>query len=92
MMESAAGKGADRSGRKESWGAILRARLVRAVVLWPRAVMRGRRGEEDAADADPGVEEREAATVSSRAAGRKSARMSMAGCWRAAAERRGRGN
>lgn len=36
MMLSAAGKGAVRLGRKESWGAILRARFVRAVVLWPR--------------------------------------------------------
>lgn len=36
MMESAAGNSVVREGRKESWGEILRARLVRAVVLWPR--------------------------------------------------------
>lgn len=41
MMLSAAGKGVVRLGRKESWGAILRARFVRAVVLWPRWRRRG---------------------------------------------------
>lgn len=35
-MESEAGKAVFRSGRKESWGAILRDRFVRLVVLWPR--------------------------------------------------------
>lgn len=42
MMESAAGKAAERSGRNESWGAILSDRLVRAVVLWPRCGINGR--------------------------------------------------
>lgn len=41
MMLSAAGNAVVRLGRKESWGAILRARLVRAVVLWPRFGIRG---------------------------------------------------
>lgn len=41
MMLSPGGDAAVRSGRKESWGAILRARLVRAVVLWPRLGVRG---------------------------------------------------
>lgn len=40
MMESEAGKAVVRSGRKESWGAILRERFVRAVVLWPRLCWR----------------------------------------------------
>lgn len=36
MMESEAGNAAALEGRKESWGAILRDRFVRATVLWPR--------------------------------------------------------
>lgn len=41
-MESEAGKAVFRSGRKESWGAILRDRFVRLVVLWPRQGTMGR--------------------------------------------------
>ena len=46
-MESEAGKDVVRSGRKESWGAILRERFVRAGGLWRRVCWR--RGRSSAA-------------------------------------------
>ena len=41
-----------RDGRKDGCGAILRLRFVRAVVLWPREEMRGRKGRDDADNTD----------------------------------------
>lgn len=73
MMESAAGNSVVREGRKESWGEILRARLVRAVVLWPREEVSGR--ETTAADALEA--ERQRRGVSSWEAGRRRDRRSM---------------
>lgn len=64
-MESPAGASGDRSGRKESWGAILRARFVRAVVLCPRTKVCGR------------THACERERLSSSAAGRARLRMSI---------------
>lgn len=77
MMESAAGKAAAavREGKKESWGAILRARLVRAVVLWPREDVNGRETAATAAEALGAERQRRGA--SSWEAGRRRDRKSM---------------
>jgi hypothetical protein len=79
MIWSAAGKAAEREGKKESWGAILRLRLVRAVVLWPRVEMSGttRRAEDGEGEEEMAAAARWRRGATSWDAGRRRERRSI---------------